>query len=80
MQHFCFWHHFSLADLKDLRLFPGGPKTSRYLVLPPFASRSAIGLLCTYKKVLDLWVQLVKNGVKNKSVAFIILFSVYKKL
>ncbi len=29
------------------------------------------------EKVLDLWVQLMKNGGKNKSVAFIILFSVY---
>ncbi len=30
-----------------------------------------------YKEnVLDLWVQLMKNGGKNKSVAFIILFSV----
>ncbi len=28
------------------------------------------------EKVLDLWVQLTKNGGKNKSVAFIILFSV----
>ncbi len=29
------------------------------------------------EKVLDLWVQLMKNGGKNKSVAFIILFSIY---
>ncbi len=29
------------------------------------------------EKVLDLWVQLVKNGGKNKSVVFIILVSVY---
>ncbi len=29
------------------------------------------------EKVLDLWVQLMKNGGKNKSVAFIILVSVY---
>ncbi len=29
------------------------------------------------EKVLDLWVQLMKNGGKTKSVAFIILFSVY---
>ncbi len=28
------------------------------------------------EKVLDLWVQLMKNGGKNKSVAFIILVSV----
>ncbi len=28
------------------------------------------------EKVLDLWVQLIKNGGKNKSVAFIILVSV----
>ncbi len=28
------------------------------------------------EKVLDLWVQLMKNGGKNKSVAFIILFSI----
>ena len=28
------------------------------------------------EKVLDLWVQLMKNGSKNKSVAFIFLFSV----
>ncbi len=28
------------------------------------------------EKVLDLWVQLMKNGGKNKSVGFIILFSV----
>ncbi len=28
------------------------------------------------EKVLDLWVQLMKDGGKNKSVAFIILFSV----
>jgi len=28
------------------------------------------------EKVLDLWVQLMKNGGKNKSEAFIILFSV----
>ncbi len=28
------------------------------------------------QKILDLWVQLMKNGGKNKSVAFIILFSV----
>ncbi len=27
-------------------------------------------------QVLDLWVQLMKNGGKNRSVAFIILFSV----
>ncbi len=31
------------------------------------------------EKVLDLWVQLMKNGGKNKSVAFIILVSVYKE-
>ncbi len=30
------------------------------------------------EKVLDLGVQLMKNGGKNKSVAFIILFSVIK--
>ncbi len=30
------------------------------------------------EKVLDLWVQLMKNG-KNKSVAFIILVAVIKK-
>ncbi len=29
------------------------------------------------EEVLDLWVQLMKNGGKNKSVAFIILFSVF---
>ncbi len=29
------------------------------------------------EKVFDLWVQLMKNGGKNKSVAFIICFSVY---
>ncbi len=29
------------------------------------------------EKVLDLWFQLMKNGGKNKSVAFIILFSVF---
>ncbi len=29
------------------------------------------------EKVLDLGVQLMKNGGKNKSYAFIILFSVY---
>ncbi len=29
------------------------------------------------EKVLDLWVQLMKNGGKNKSVAFIILVSVW---
>ncbi len=29
------------------------------------------------EKVLDLWVQLMKNGGKNKSVAFIILISIY---
>ncbi len=29
------------------------------------------------EKVLDLWIQLMKNGGKNKSVAFIILVSVY---
>ncbi len=29
------------------------------------------------EKVLDLCVQLLKNGGKNKSVAFVILFSVY---
>ncbi len=29
------------------------------------------------EKVLDLWVQLMENGGKNKSVAFIILLSVY---
>ncbi len=29
------------------------------------------------EKVLDLWVQLMKNEGKNKSVAFIFLFSVY---
>ncbi len=28
------------------------------------------------EKVLDLWVQLMRNGGKNKSVVFIILFSV----
>ncbi len=32
------------------------------------------------ENVLDLWVQLMKNGGKNKSVAFIIMFSVYKKM
>ena len=31
------------------------------------------------EKVLDLWVQLMKNGGKNKSVAFIILLSVLEK-
>ncbi len=31
-------------------------------------------------KVLDIWVQLMKNGGKNKSVAFIILVSVFKIL
>ncbi len=30
------------------------------------------------ENVLDIWVQLVENGGKKKSVAFIILFSVYK--
>ncbi len=30
------------------------------------------------EKVLDLWVQLMKNGGKNKSVVFIILFSTLK--
>ncbi len=30
------------------------------------------------EKVLDLWDQLIKNGGKNKSVAFIILFNVFK--
>ncbi len=29
------------------------------------------------EKVIDLWVQIMKNGGKNKSVAFIILFSIY---
>ncbi len=29
------------------------------------------------ENVFDLWVQLIKNGGKNKSIAFIILFSVY---
>ncbi len=29
------------------------------------------------EKVLDLWVQLMKNGGKNKNVAFIILVSIY---
>ncbi len=29
------------------------------------------------EKVFDIWVQLMKNGGKNKSVMFIILFSVY---
>ncbi len=28
------------------------------------------------EKVLDLWVQLMKNGDKNQSVAYIILFSI----
>ncbi len=28
------------------------------------------------EKVLNLWIQLMKNGGKNKSVAFIILFSI----
>ncbi len=28
------------------------------------------------EKFLDIWVQLMKNGAKNKSVASIILFSV----
>ncbi len=32
------------------------------------------------EKVLDLWVQLMKNGGKNKSVAFIILVSVWAAL
>ncbi len=32
------------------------------------------------EKVLDFWVQLMKNGGKNKSVMFIILFSVYINL
>ncbi len=30
-----------------------------------------------HRKVLDLWVQLMKNGGKNKSIVFIILFRVY---
>ncbi len=29
------------------------------------------------EKVLDLWLQLMKNGGKKKSLAFIILLSVY---
>ncbi len=29
--------------------------------------------------VLDLWVQLMKNGGKNKSIAFIILFSIWTR-
>ncbi len=33
--------------------------------------------LATIKSHLDPWVQLMKNGGKNKSVAFIILFSIY---
>ncbi len=32
------------------------------------------------EKVLNLWVQLMKNGDKNKSVAFIILFSLYSSV
>ncbi len=55
MQHFC--PHFSWAELKDLGLFLctqkayfslilfTNPKTSQYLVWPPFASRSATHLL-----------------------------------
>ncbi len=35
----------------------------------------SLGLIAD-EKVLDLWVQLMKNGGKNKSVAFIILVSV----
>ncbi len=31
------------------------------------------------EKVLDIWVQLMKNGGKNKNVAFIILFSINTK-
>ncbi len=31
------------------------------------------------EKVLDIGVQLMKNGGKNKSVAFIILVSVFNK-
>ncbi len=30
-----------------------------------------------YIEKSDIWVQLMKNGGKNKSVAFIILFSIY---
>ncbi len=29
------------------------------------------------EKVLDIWIQLMKNGAKNKSVAFLILVSVF---
>ncbi len=32
------------------------------------------------EKVLDFWVQLMKNGGKNKSVAFIILYSVRRHI
>ncbi len=31
------------------------------------------------EKVLDIWVQLMKNGGKNKNVAFIILISINTK-
>ncbi len=31
------------------------------------------------EKILDLWVQLMKNEGKNKSVAFVILVSVFSK-
>lgn len=32
--------------------------------------------VCKTKKVLDLWIQLMKDGSKNQSVAFLFLFSV----
>ncbi len=41
-----------------------------------FVHNHNIRTFCVHRKVLDLWVQLMKNGGKNKSVAFIILFSV----
>ncbi len=37
------------------------------------------GPIVYIEKVLDLWVQLMKNGGKNESIAFIILFSVLAK-
>ncbi len=42
----------------------------------PFALLTQIYSTESQEEILDPWVQLMKNGGKNKSVAFIILVSV----
>ncbi len=55
-------------------------RVAQCLATAPLLSSAEVplsyGSLENIEKVLDLWVQLMKNGVKNKIVGFIILFSV----